>query len=155
MFPCRPNTPVGVNEPLVTDRQPIWRVFGGDDIVLRARVQLSPTNEPVTPDNSILSFVLANQRFAPTECAIWTGKWHNGISEVDHINHPGLVEIRVPREVSAALRRGGYLYGLTVTNKLGENRSTVLEGSILIEYAATSPTHDIPYKDPTIACEET
>ncbi len=153
MFIARP-IPVGVNEPLVTDRQPIYRAFGGDDIQIRVRLEIPGTVTPVTPDNSILTFVLAAQRFAPVECALWVGRWHAGISEVDHVNHPGLVDIKIPREVSGTLRRGSYLYGMTVTDKLGEHRATVLEGTILLEYGPVSPTHDIPYKDPDVACGE-
>lgn len=144
-IPARPK-PIGVNEPLETDRQPIWRIYNGDDIVLRLRVQVPGTAIPVDPDNSILVFVLSYQRFTPQVDKIWEGRWRAGIQEVDHADHPGLIEVRVPPDISADLRRGSLLYSLVATNKLGEHRSTVVEGVILVEYAPTTPIHDIPYK---------
>ena len=146
MFPVRPK-PIGVNEPLAIDRQPILRVYNGDEIVWRVRVQNPVTQTPANPDNTILRFVLSNQRFTPATDAIWEGLWRGGIQEVDHAEHPGLVEIRVPPSISSELRRGSYIGSLLVTNKLGEARTTLIEVTLLVEYAPTSPTHDIPYKD--------
>jgi hypothetical protein len=144
MFPVRPQ-PIGVNAPLLTDRQPVQRVYAGDAITLRVRVMLPyEPGTPATPDNSILLFVLSNQRFAGVADRIWEGRWHEGISEVDH---PGLLEIKIPQAISADLRRGSLIYSLVVTNRLGEYRTTLMEGTLLVEYAPTSPIHDVPYRD--------
>lgn len=144
MFIQRPD-PVGVNKPLITDRHPIWQAYGGDDLTLRVSVTVPWDKAPATPDNCELSFTLSDQRFTPVEDAIWRGNWANGITEVDRTERPGLLDITIPPAISAALRRGSYIYGLRVSDKDDYKKYTLLMGTLLIEYAPESPTHNIPY----------
>lgn len=143
MFPGADNRfsapfPVGVNPP--ENRQPITKVACGDSIVFRDIV-FDFDGVPVNPDNSILSFAIKDQRFS--EGTVWTGGWMDGILS---LSRPGQIEISVPDVVSASLRRGAYIHSLLVTDKFGCHRKTCMSGSLLVEYEATSPHVDIPYK---------
>ena len=131
--------PIGVNPPTDGDRRPIYNAYVGDEITLRTQVVLGD-GTPATPENSILAFILTDQRFEP--CEIWAGSWRNGAELLDS----GLVEVKIPREVSETLRRGSFLFGMTVEDLHGNARRTVMAGSLLVEYAPTAPHHDIPYK---------
>ena len=132
---------MGVNPP--PERQVVTRLYAGDSLVLRWRA-FCLDGQPATPDNSILSFALKDQRFS--EETIWTGGWFDGIMPVGN-NRDGVVEITVPDEVTATLRRGSYMYSLLAADKVGGHRKTQMDGSVLVEYAATSPHTSIPYKD--------
>lgn len=147
MYTHRP-IPPGVNQPLDSDRRPIWKVYAGDDMRMRMRIFLPW--EPQTgasPENCNLSFALVDTRFTPADLRTWEGAWYVGISEVDPENHPGLVEFIIPKEISRQLRRGSFLYSVAIENKLGEWCSTIAEGTLLVEYSPTGPIHDIPYHD--------
>lgn len=138
-FPFQPNL-VGVNPP--SRRNRITRLAAGDSLILRDTVE-DFDGRPVTPDNSILSFALKDQRFS--EDTIWTGGWFDGIMQVN--NRPGCIEVTVPDEVTKILRRGAYIHSLLVSDKFGNRRKTRMSGEILVEYEATSPHTSIPYKD--------
>ena len=131
--------PVGLNPPLPTSRKPVLRFFNGDKIVVRTLVHFSDGCE-ATPENSRLTFNLAGDQFQ--RCPIWEGLWRAGIERNEK-----MVEVTVPDEVSASLVRGSYLFSLLLSDPTGANPQTVLEGTLLIEYAPTSKSHDIPYKD--------
>lgn len=137
-----PTTPGGVTPPSEYDRRPIKKVFGGDVIELRSRVRLA-NGDPATEDNSTLLFRLTDQRFAET--CIWEGRWRDGIERVPDTED--MIEIKVPASVSAELRRGSFIYSLLLTNALETDPHTLMEGHILVEYTATSPQKNIPYKD--------
>ena len=138
--------PIGINQPIDEDRKPIWRVTSGDDLCLTTMVSLS-SGEKATLSNSNLHFVLAETRFHFVP--IWEGTWRDGIEEVDPINHPGLVKIKIPDDIGDTLRRGVYSFSMTVSDRFGKNTQTVLIGNLLIEYEPSSPEHDIPYKKQT------
>ena len=135
--------PIGVTPPASEDAMPLWRATSGDKLVLRSKVYLLD-GTPVQVSNSILTFVLAGTRFDHE--ALWTGKWLEGISEVDPVNHPGLIEVFIPADVGNHLRRGVYNFSMTVTGLLKQNPLVTLKGSLLIEYEPSSPEHNIPYK---------
>ena len=121
----------------------IISAYNGDTISIKARCYLNNnTADPVTYDNSILEFVMLNQRFSLAP--IWRGSWRIGIEEVS--GHPGLICITIPVNISEALRRGSYIFSLRVADKLNEAKYTAFEGMLQIEYAPTSDTHDIPYR---------
>lgn len=145
MFPHRPG-PIGTNPPLEVERRPILTAYAGDNIRIRAQVQTAD-GEAATPTNSRLEFILSFQRFTPKESAIWSATWHNGIKPLTLSGNSGLVEIEIPEAVTGTLRRGSLIYSLSVTGPLGDKRKTLLEGTLLIEYAPGGPIHDIPYKD--------
>lgn len=132
--------PVGVNPP--RPKKNITKVSGGDTIVLKDYIE-DWEGHPVTPDNSIVSFCLRDQKFSDE--AIWTGGWFDGI-ELEN-GRPGHVAIKVPDIVSWSLRRGAYTHSLVVSDLLCNNRRTHMRGSLLVEYEATSPQLSIPYKD--------
>lgn len=135
----------GVNLPLDEDRIPLWKVSSGDELVLTTRLKMKD-GTPVTYDNCILTFVLAQNRFSKE--ALWTGTWRDGIELVDPVDHPGLVSIKIPRSVGDLLRRGIYNFSIAITDKLQDHELVTLSGSMQVEYETVSPQHSIPYKDP-------
>jgi len=140
-FYADPN-PIGVNPPSDHDRQPILKVIGGDTVVIETIVQRAD-GVPATVDNSILTFALRDQKFSSEP--IWEARWYSGIMPVGGVT-PGRVQIKIPADITDTLRRGSFVYSLRVSDKLGNDVQTVLTGSLLVEYAPTSPTHNIPYK---------
>ena len=114
--------------------------YNGDTITIKARCYINEI--PVNYDNSVLEFALLDQRFSLTE--LWRGTWRVGI-EVNP-DHPGLICVTIPANISENLRRGSYIFSLRVSDKLNEFKYTAFEGMLQIEYAPTSDTHDIPYK---------
>ena len=140
-------TPVGVNQPDDADRRPIWKAYNGDELRVRTRLENPWDSEPSTSANCEVEFVLADTRFSAKFDTLWEGAWGTGIEAVDAVEHPGLIDITIPAVVSGTLRRGSFIYSLTLTNPDTGNRYTVMEGSLLIEYAPTTPIQDIPYKE--------
>ena len=143
MYYIKPQ-PIGVTPPIAEDAMPLWRAESGDKLTLQSPIKLLDGTTPATPANSILTFVLAENRF--DQIALWTGTWHNGIREVDPQNHPGLIEVFIPPEIGNRLRRGVYNFSMNVTDRLGQNPYVTLIGSLLVEYEPSSPEHNIPYK---------
>lgn len=135
--------PIGTNPPLEEDRRPIWKATAGDALFLTTSAKRRD-GTPVNYTNSRLVFELADTRFS-TE-PVWQGTWRNGI-ELVNLEHPGIVQIRVPDSISDILRRGSYIFSMQVADRGGDNEHTPLTGTLLIEYEATSPQHDIPYVD--------
>lgn len=137
--------PIGVNPPNDEDRIALWKVINGDEWTLTTQVMAPPgMTQPAVPDNSKLVFVLSEDRFHNT--ALWTGYWLDGILPVDPFNHPGLVVIRIPDAITTTLRRGAYSFSLTVADIFGRHVTTVLTGTLQVEYEPTSPEHNIPYR---------
>lgn len=131
--------PIGVNQPNDEDRTPVFHAVSGDSFELATKVMVPPSfDSPADPDNSRIEFKLSENRFAPT---IWTGTWHDGVSESD-----GLVHVKIPQTVMSSLRRGSYAFSLKVSTKTGLSTRTVMTGNILVEYEPTSPIKDIPYR---------
>jgi hypothetical protein len=97
--------------------------------------------EIATVENSKVTFTLKDERF--TRAVIWEGGWETGIEETDV---PGTVTIKLPETITGALRRGPFLFSVDVADKLGNNRHTCEEGTILVEYAANAPIPDVPYR---------
>lgn len=137
--------PPGTNPALEEDRIPVVRVVNGDTWTLEASVVNPVTRLPATDRDTVLKFVLAENRFT---AAIWTGSWHVGIEPSDTIR--GLVRITVPKEVSDSLRRGVYAFSLLVTDDLGVVRETQLKGHFQVEYEPTSVVHNIPYRSDSL-----
>lgn len=135
----------GVNLPLDEDRIPLWKASSGDELILTTRLKLKD-GTPVSYDNSILTFVLSQNRFSKEP--YWTGTWRDGIELVNAHDHPGLVSIKIPKDVADLLRRGIYNFSIAITDKLQDHELVMLSGSLQIEYETASPQHSIPYKDP-------
>ena len=141
--------PVGVNPPLDEDRMPVWRVYGGDTAKFVTTIRLVDGAE-ATPLNSVLRFILSNNRFEPgivDPSPIVELAWGDGIVEVDPATRPGLVRVTLPQPVLNRLRRGPYRFSMTVTDTDTEEIYTAVVGTLLLEYEPTSPQKDIPYKD--------
>ena len=74
---------------------------------------------------------------------IWNGNWRNG---VETTSTPGLIQVTLPQWVMNLLRRGAYTYDLAVAaSPLGDNRQTLAEGTIQIEYGTNAPNPSVPY----------
>lgn len=135
--------PPGCNPLRDEDRMPVLKVVSGDTWVVDADL-VAADGGPASPGNSYVEFVLAENRFSPP---IWTGEWVNGISPDE--NRPGLVHVKIPRDITRALRRGSYMFSLRVADKMKYFFDTQLAGNFLVEYMPTSEQHSIPYRDGT------
>ena len=122
---------------------PVVRVVSGDTWIVSA-IFTAEDGSPALPANSFIEFVLAENQFSPP---LWTGEWVNGI--LPDANRPGLVHIRIPREVTKALRRGSYMFSARVADRMRSSFVTQLVGNFLVEYMPTSDQHSIPYRDGT------
>jgi len=135
--------PPGCSRPNPEDRMPVAMVFSGDTWNVTA-VLRALDGSPASPDNSRVEFVLAENQFA---CALWTGTWLSGIFPDE--NRPGLVRVKIPREVTRALRRGSYMFSARVSDPMRYDFETQIRGYFLVEYAPTSDQRSIPYRDGT------
>ena len=138
----KPIGPVGVNPALDQDRMPVIEVVNGDTWTVDADLYVPSTMEPASVHNTYVEFVLTENRFVKEP--FWVGTWYEGILPDDVI--PGLVHVKVPRSVSAELRRGVYAFSIKVTDYLDHVTKTELVGHFQVEYEASSDTHNIPYR---------
>ena len=95
---------------------------------------------PATRDNCTASFVLRNTQFNPTR--FWQADLYDGLTVIA----PGIFRVIIPKRVTDTLRRGSFIYALTATDKRSKLRRVYEEGTLLIEYSATSPNPDLGYK---------
>ena len=137
-------TPPGVNTPPPFERLPLYQAVNGDDWVMDFSLFNPVTKEPATMANTLVTMVITDNRFS--ENSYWQGTWGEGMIPDNRI--PGLVHVFIPRTVTSALRRGVYTYSVRVTDKATEASTTTLVGYIQVEYEATSPNHNIPYRTP-------
>lgn len=135
-------TPPGVNPLADEDRMPVIKVFNGDSWEVDLKLVNPVTKLPATPRNTVVRFVLAENRFTP---ALWEGSWHDGVEPSDVI--PGLVHVKIPSRLCESLRRGVYAFSAQVIDDLGMRKETQARGYFQVEYEPTSSTHDIPYRD--------
>lgn len=132
--------PIGVTPLSDEDRMPLWKVTSGDEWKLTTQLQL-PDGTPCTPQNSRVTFAISETRFS--SCPYWRGAWLAGIMP---LNRAGLVEIKIPQDISNELRRGVYSFSVLVQDVFLRKGQTQLTGSIQVEYEPTSPNHNIPYR---------
>ena len=118
----------------------VINAYNGDTITIKIRCTVADV--AAGPENSNIIFVLRDHRFSLEE--LWRGIWHDGIEEVP--GSPGLICITIPASISGTLRRGSYIFSVSVSDLLGDNKYTATEGMLQIEYAPTSDTNNIPYK---------
>ena len=135
--------PPGVNPLRSEDRMPVLKVVSGDTWIVDARLVAADCG-PASPKNSHVEFVLSENQFSPP---IWTGEWMSGVYPDEH--HAGLVHVKIPREVTKALRRGSYMFSIRVSDRMRYAYDTQLSGNFLVEYMPTSDQHSIPYRDGT------
>jgi len=137
--------PNGCQPPWDRDRSClIYRFYNSETMVIKHTCYL-PSGEVVTSTNANVDFILRDQRFATTE--MWHGDLDDGIEFVDEEEFPGLIKITIPENISTGLRRGSYIFSIQVIDKDTLERKIAMEGMIIIEYATTSDTRDIPYRD--------
>jgi len=135
--------PPGCNPLRNEDRMSVLKVVSGDTWGVDA-ILTAADGGPASPRNSHIEFVLAENQFSPP---IWTGTWGNGIVPDD--NRAGLVHVRIPIDVTKAIRRGSYMFSIRVSDLMKYCFSTQLKGNFLVEYMPTSDQHSIPYRDGT------
>lgn len=124
-------------------RMPVIRAVNGDEIRFSFTAR-HPDGTPATPDNSIVMLSLAENRFICPEDALWVAGWEDGLALDPTVE--GLVQVVIPSEMSATLRRGSYAFSAAVSGPYGVGTNTVASGYIQIEYEPTSPNHNIPYR---------
>ena len=130
--------PYGVNPrpgPVQNSMFPAWQ---GDTVHLPFDVML-PDGGMATADNCLLEFMLKDRRFY--HHPLWKGELNNGIV----FTRPGAVMVHIPERVTAHLRRGSYLYSLTVWTRIRDQRRLLKEGSISVEYSAGAPNPSVYY----------
>lgn len=135
------DAPYFANPPLKEDRINLVQIANGDSFEVEADLHVPFTGEPATPGNSVLEFVLAENRFTPP---LWKGAWMEGITPDREI--PGLVRVKIPGETTRSLRRGVYAFSLKVRGVLDNRTETELEGHVQVEYEPSSDCHNIPYR---------
>lgn len=133
--------PPGVNPVSNDDRMPLIKVFNGDTWTVDFDLVNPVTRLPATPGNTVVRFVLAENRFTKS---LWEGSWYSGVVPSETI--PGLVHVTVPKELSSSLRRGVYSFSVQVIDDLGIRKETQAKGTFQVEYEPTSDTHNIPYR---------
>lgn len=137
------NNPPGCNPLRNEDRIPVLKVVSGDTWIVDADL-IAADGGPASPGNSHVEFVLSENQFSPP---IWSGEWLNGVLPDE--NRPGLVHVRIPRDVTKAMRRGSYMFSMRVSDLMRYSFNTQLKGNFLVEYMPTSDQHSIPYRDGT------
>ena len=142
-------TPPGVNPLVDSDRMPLLKVFNGDTWTVDFNLTNPVTRLPASPKNTVVRFVLAENRFTKS---LWEGSWFDGVRPSDLV--PGLVHVTVPKELSDSLRRGVYSFSVQVMDDLGVRKETQARGTFQVEYAPTSDTHNIPYRRDSDGSEE-
>ena len=130
------------------NRDRIQLVYQGDELYAIFSVALMD-GTPVDPTNSRVLFTITDDRFMEP---FWQAGWNTGLAPGPN---PGTFSVTIPREISDWLRRGGFMYTITVTDLLGRHRHTAREGYLLVEYGADAPNPDIPYRPPNAAADPT
>lgn len=139
--PHLPYAPMGISPKRGENIKNVKYAYQGDTIRLYSCPPLI-NGEPATDENSRINFKLVDDRFCRTP--LFEAEWNDNLNATDQ----GL-EIVIPKTVTCNLRRGTFLYALTISDTLGDNCLTYEEGSILIEYGANAPNPDIPYRTET------
>lgn len=136
------NTPPGVNTPSPYDKLPLYKAICGDDWTLDFSLFNPVSKQPATMSNTIVTMVLTDNRFSYN--TYWQGSWGSGMIPDERL--PGLVHVLIPKAVTSRLRRGVYTYSVRVTDIDTQAVTTTNVGYIQVEYEATSPQHNIPYR---------
>ncbi|MFC1453609.1 hypothetical protein ACFLQL_00325 [Verrucomicrobiota bacterium] len=138
--------PNGCQPPWDRDRKTSMYWFYNSETVQIRHTCYLPSGAAATLSNSLIDCTIRDQRFA--EEIIWHGDLDEGITFVDEVSFPGLINIKLPDTVTTNLRRGSYIFSIMVADKTTHERKVAMEGMIMIEYASTSDIRDIPYRDP-------
>lgn len=137
------NTPPGVNPPSPYEKLLLYKAICGDDWMIDFSLFNPVSKQPATPINTIVTMVLTDNRFSYN--TYWQGSWNSGM--IPDARIPGLVHVLIPKSVTSRLRRGVYTYSIRVTDVDTQAVTTTRVGYIQVEYEATSPQHNIPYRN--------
>lgn len=116
----------------------------GDQITIRIRLKL-PSGVPATPENSRFIFRITDNTLGSV---LYSADWDS--PEVNPVEYDidGLIEIRIPTEISDRWREGIYAAGVMIaTDELQEER-TPYTFFIRLRYSPVSPHRNIPYRGP-------
>ena len=124
-------------------------LYSGETLDLAFRLCDPMTGAPVRDETTYVEFALSENRF--NAIPLWTGTVGHGLMLDPYVE--GLVRVRVPLRVTDELRRGVYAWSVFVAsrsladpNGLGPERRVARTGYVMVDYATTSPEHDIPYR---------
>ena len=136
-----PYDPLGIAVKTGNVYKNVHNVFQGDLLEIDTVAFLRDGTTPATPENSIITFTIVDDRFRITHLS--TGVWGDGAEQLNDI---GGVRLTVPETLTGTMRRGGFMYTVTITDILGTGRQTIEEGTIQVEYGADAPLPDVPYR---------
>jgi len=139
-----PFNPLGIVTKTGKVQRNIHKLFQGDCLRI-CTTAFTLDCEPATPDNSLVCFSLVDDRFCK-DAPIFQASWDDGIVVSNADAELGGIVIKVPEEITCNLRRGRFMYDIVITDKLNKSRRTSEEGHILVEYGASAPQPDIPYR---------
>lgn len=124
-------------------------LYSGETLDLAFRLCDPMTGAPVRDETTYVEFALSENRF--NAIPLWTGTIGHGLMLDPYVE--GLVRVRVPLWVTDELRRGVYAWSVFVAsrsladpNGLGPERRVARTGYVMVDYATTSPEHNIPYR---------
>ena len=137
--------PIGVPRKSGSIHKGIHSLFQGDMFYLKTSACFADGNI-ATPENSRLKFTLVDDRYCQDEAnTFFTAEWLDNIIQIPG-NTTGGVEISIPQSVTCTLRRGNFKISLTLSDELGQKRQTLLDDTIIVEYAADAPLPDALYR---------
>jgi hypothetical protein len=116
----------------------VRRYNQGESVQFDVPVVLA-NNMPATADNCTALLTLRSPQCSGI---VWQADLYDGLTAVS----PGTIRVIVPQRIADTLRRGSFIYALTVTDKRSKLRRVYEEGTLLIEYVTTSPNPDLGYK---------
>jgi len=148
-----PFSPLGIVTKTGKVQNNIHKLFQGDCLRI-CTTAFTLDCEAATPENSLVTFSLVDDRFCKG-APIFQATWDDGITASNEGSELGGIVVKVPEEVTCNLRRGRFMYDIIVTSKLKKHRHTTEEGHILVEYGASAPLPDIPYRPVTDKTQNT
>lgn len=139
-MPSTTYDPYGVSPQFGSVQRDVHNAWQGDTVKLPFDVSM-PDGTEATRDNCVITFTLKDKRFFHD--ALWTGSLEDGIE----FTRPGAVMVHIPERITALLRRGAYLYSLSIQTKMLDERKLLAEGTLQIEYPADAPNPSVFYND--------
>jgi len=118
------------------------QLYQGDTFKRKFQLVM-PDGSPINRDESRVLFQLTDRRIW---CEVFfTAEWDDNIKMINP--ETGLVELTIPCRITEKLRRGSYHFSFKVSDLTDTERKTQQEGYIQVEYTATSPETNIPYRN--------
>ena len=161
--------PTGVNPPH-GPRRGILHLIAGDTLELRFHAYLQD-GTPATPGSSEIQVILRSDMFGRT---VWSGDWIDGVypfgeeysgesggsgesgesgesgdsssGVLSVLSSEGLLVVIIPPAVTGEFMRGSYFGSIRIQDRGSSFTRTLHTFHILVDYAATSPNRDLPYR---------